>query len=237
MHTHTRHSPGRSGWTLTPSAALGVCRGLSLKRGSDESIFRRARRWVRTQPRRRLWPFARRDQESSTQIKVEQQLVEDDPCLMSRSEGPVSHTTEGQGRPEVSVATWVSGEPGPVGGWRTPPPKMPRLHKPRALKPLSPDTRRAISKYVLELYGPLNDTRPEDREPMEAEAAPPDAEPASTTSSSLSSCSCGARLTPDETEAPAPLEEEPSLEPVLAPASEEELPVEGPAQGPLSAKG
>ncbi|XP_054583622.1 skin secretory protein xP2-like [Eptesicus fuscus] len=38
---------------------------------------------------------------------------------------------------------------------------------------------------------------------------------------------------PEETEAPAPLDEEPSLEPMLAPASEEELPVEGPAQGPL----
>ncbi|KAK1334610.1 hypothetical protein QTO34_005617 [Cnephaeus nilssonii] len=46
---------------------------------------------------------------------------------------------------------------------------MSRLHKPRALKPLSPDTRRAILKYVSELYGPLNDTRPEDQEPKEAE--------------------------------------------------------------------
>ncbi|KAK1334589.1 hypothetical protein QTO34_005596 [Cnephaeus nilssonii] len=241
------------------SCCLPVCRGRGLKRGSDESIFRRARRWIRTQPRRRLWPFARQDLESSTQIKVEQQLVEDDPCLMSRSEGPVSHTTEGQGRPEVSVATWVSGEPGPVGGWRTPPPKMPRLYKPRALKPLSPDTQRAIFKYVLELYGPLNDTRLEDQEPkeaepkapaQEAEAAPPvtpevhpeeqDAEleappppelPPPPAASPAAAVEPGPA--PDETEAPPPLEEEPSLEPMLVPASEEELPVEGPAQGPL----
>ncbi|XP_054583610.1 skin secretory protein xP2-like [Eptesicus fuscus] len=133
---------------------------------------------------------------------------------------------------------------------------MSRLHKPRALKPLSPDTRRAILKYVSELYGPLNDTRPEDQEPkeaepkaQEAEVAPPvtpevhpeeqDAELEAPPPPELSpppAASPAAAVepgpAPDQTEAPPPLEEEPSLEPMLVPASEQELPVEGPAQGP-----
>ncbi|KAK1334530.1 hypothetical protein QTO34_005536, partial [Cnephaeus nilssonii] len=76
---------------------------------------------------------------------------------MSRSEGPVSHTTEGQGRPEVCVATWAAGEPGPVGRWRrTPPPKPLRPNKPPTSKPLSPNRQMAIFNSVLERYARVN---------------------------------------------------------------------------------
>ncbi|KAK1334601.1 hypothetical protein QTO34_005608 [Cnephaeus nilssonii] len=195
---------------------------------------------------------------SSTQIKVEQQLVEEDPFPMSRSEGPVSHTTEGQGRPEVSVATWASGEPGPVDGWRrTPPPKPSRPNMPTTSKPLSPNMQMAIFNSMLKYYASVNDTRLEDLEPKEAEpkapaqeAAPPvtpevhpeetDAEleappppelPPPPAASPAAAVEPGPA--PDETEAPPPLEEEPSLEPMLVPASEEELLAEEPVQGPL----
>ncbi|KAK1334492.1 hypothetical protein QTO34_005498 [Cnephaeus nilssonii] len=238
------------------SCCLPVCRDQGLKRGSNESIFRRARRWIRTQSRRRLWPFARRDLERSTQIKEEQQLVQEDPFPMSRSEGPVSHTTEGQGRPEVRVATWAAGEPGPMGGWRrTPPPKPPRPNKPPTSKPLSPYMQMQIFYDDLKRYAPVNITILEDLEPneaepnapaQEAEGAPPvtpevhpeeqDAELEAPPPPELSpppAASPAAAVepgpAPEETEAPAPLDEEPSLEPMLAPASEEELPVEGPS--------
>lgn len=53
-----------------------------------------------------------------------QEQLDEDPWPMSSSEAPVSHTTEGQSRLEVSEATWRSGEPGPVDGLRgTPSPK------------------------------------------------------------------------------------------------------------------
>ncbi|KAK1334603.1 hypothetical protein QTO34_005610, partial [Cnephaeus nilssonii] len=111
---------------------------------------------------------------SSAQIKVEQQLVEEDPFPMSRSEGPVSHTTEGQGQAEVSVATWMSGEPGPVDGWRrTPPPKMSRPNMPTTSKPLSPNMQMAIFNSMLKYYASVNNTRPEDLEPKEAEPKAP----------------------------------------------------------------
>ncbi|KAK1334519.1 hypothetical protein QTO34_005525 [Cnephaeus nilssonii] len=227
------------------SCCLPVCRGRDLKRGSDECRFRRARRWIRTQSRRRLWPFARRDQERSTQINEEQQLVEED---SSRSEGPVSHTTEGQDSPEVCVATWAAGEPGPV-VWRTPQGNPTSLQTPPTSKLLGPNMHMLIFNYYLRRYEPVNDTIWEDLEPneaeskapaQEAEAAPPDAELEASPPPELSpppAASPAAAVepgpAPEETEAPAPLDEEPSLEPMLAPASEEELPVEGPAQGPL----
>ncbi|KAK1334491.1 hypothetical protein QTO34_005497 [Cnephaeus nilssonii] len=207
-----------------------------------------------------------REQKRSTQIKEEQQLVQEDSFPMSRMEGLVSHTTEGQGRPEVRVATWAAGEPGPVGGWRrTPPPKPPRPNKPPTSKPLSPNMQMAIFNSMLKYYADVNDTRPEDLEPkqaepkgekvgrcgsgkggggpspaQEAEAAPPDAELEAPPPPELSpppAASPAAAVepgpAPEETEAPAPLDGEPSLEPMLAPASEEELPVELPIQGPL----
>ncbi|KAK1335210.1 hypothetical protein QTO34_004794 [Cnephaeus nilssonii] len=89
--------------------------------------------------------------------------------------------------------------------------------------------------------------KPNEAEPkaraQEAKAAPPDAElEASPPPEFLPppAASPAAAVEPgpapeetEETEAPPPLDEEPSLEPMLAPASEEELPVGGPAQGPL----
>nr|KAF6314915.1 hypothetical protein mMyoMyo1_008690 [Myotis myotis] len=207
------------------SCCLPVCRGRGLNRGSNESVFRRARRWIRAQPRRRLWPFARRDAESSTQVNVLHLVVEEDPWPLDWT---VGHSTEGQERPEESVATERSGDPGPLGGLRRiPPPKPPRLHKPPTSKPLNQNTRMAIFK-----------TRSEDLETIEAEpkapaqqvdvaspelSPPPAAAPASAVEPGLAS---------DKTEAPPLMDEDLSLEPMEIPALEEELPLEGPAQGP-----
>nr|KAF6331888.1 hypothetical protein mPipKuh1_008191 [Pipistrellus kuhlii] len=191
---------------------------------------------------------------------MEQQLVQEDPFLMSRSDRAVSHTTEGQVRPEVRVATWAIGEPGPVSGRRRiPPPKPPRPNKPLTSKPLSPNTKRAIFNSLLERSGRVNNTRQEDVEPneaeskapaQEAEAAPPvtpkvlhpeeqdvelEAPPSAELSPSPAASPAAAvepGPAPEETEAPPPLDGEPSLEPVLVTAWEEVLPVEGPAQGP-----
>ncbi|XP_054583621.1 uncharacterized protein LOC129151748 [Eptesicus fuscus] len=149
------------------SCCLPVCRDRGLKRGSDESRFRRARRWIRTQSRR-LWPFARRDQERSTLIKEEQQLVEEDSFPMSRSEGPVSHTTEGQDSPEVCVATWAAGEPGPV-VWRTPRGRPTSIQRPPTTKLLRPNMHMLIFNYYLRRYEPVTDTIWEDLESKEAE--------------------------------------------------------------------
>nr|KAF6314868.1 hypothetical protein mMyoMyo1_008643 [Myotis myotis] len=149
------------------SCCLPVCRRRGLNRGSDESVFRRARRWIRALPRRRLWPFAQRDMESSTQVNVQHLVVEEDPWPL---EWTVAHTVDHQERPEVNVVTGGSGEPGPVGGWRrTPPPKPPRPNKPPTSKPLSPNTRMAIFNDVLERYARISNTRREDPEPREAE--------------------------------------------------------------------
>lgn len=101
---------------------------------------------------------------------MEQQLLEEDPRAMSSSEGLVSHTTQGQGRPEVSVATWGSGEPGPVDGQPgTPPPKPPRL--PRHPTPKQPRFNRQLKVFTSDLdYGDHgNQTGPEPLEPKEAE--------------------------------------------------------------------
>ncbi|KAK1334520.1 hypothetical protein QTO34_005526 [Cnephaeus nilssonii] len=101
--------------------------------------------------------------QSSTQVKVEQQVVEEDSFPMSSSEGPVSHTTEGQDRPEVSVATWVSGQPGPVDGHRRTPPLKPlRPHEPSTSKPEDLEPKEAEPKEA-EPKAPA----------QEAEAAPP----------------------------------------------------------------
>nr|KAF6374381.1 hypothetical protein mPipKuh1_009600 [Pipistrellus kuhlii] len=91
---------------------------------------------------------------------------------MPSREGPVSHTTEGQSRPEVRVATWGSGEPGPMGAgtWTPPPEPQPlRPHKPPTSKPLSPNRRMALFNSVLQCCGCCYHTRPEDPEPQEAE--------------------------------------------------------------------
>ncbi|KAK1334524.1 hypothetical protein QTO34_005530 [Cnephaeus nilssonii] len=130
---------------------------------------------------------------------------------------------------------------------------------PPTSKLLRPNMHMLIFNYYLRRYEPVNDTIWEDLEPkeaepqapaQEAEAAPPvtpevhpeeqDAELEASPPPELSpppAASPAAAVepgpAPEETEAPAPLDGEPSLEPMLAPASEEELPVEGPAQGPL----
>ncbi|KAK1342039.1 hypothetical protein QTO34_016792 [Cnephaeus nilssonii] len=162
------------------SCCLPVSRGRCLKRGSDESVFSRGRRWIRTWTQRkgRLWPFSRRrhsevTQESSTRandwmnmILEQPQLLYEYPCPMCLREVLVSHTTLGQRRPEVRVAAWGSGEPGPMGAGRwTPPPEPHRPHQPPTQKPFSPNTRRLLFNSGLPIFGP----RPPDLEPMEAE--------------------------------------------------------------------
>nr|KAF6433838.1 hypothetical protein HJG59_008890 [Molossus molossus] len=84
------------------SCCLPVTRGRGLKRGSDESRFGRGRRWTWTPPRR-LWPFSRRDLESSTQNKEDRQMTNEDLRPMSTNEGQVSLTMEGHSRPESST--------------------------------------------------------------------------------------------------------------------------------------
>ncbi|XP_028006285.2 fibrous sheath CABYR-binding protein-like [Eptesicus fuscus] len=233
------------------SCCLPVCRGRGLKRGSDESICQRARRWVRTQSRRRVWPFSRRNPKSSTYVKKEQQLLEESPCDMGSSEGPVSHTTEGQDRPEVRVATWASGEPEPVDGQPgTPPPKLPTLFWPPTPKPTRfyrPPTpkhprfhrQRKVFTRDLDYGAHVNQTgqehlKPKEAEPkaraQEAKATPPDAELEASSPPEFLPPPAASRAAAVE---PGPAPDKPSLEPMLAPASEEELPVEGPAQGPL----
>ncbi|XP_054583616.1 uncharacterized protein LOC129151744 [Eptesicus fuscus] len=131
---------------------------------------------------------------------------------------------------------------------RPPTPKHPRFHR-----------QRKVFTRDLDYGAHVNQTGQEHLEPKEAEPkapaqeadeAPPvtpevhpeeqDAELEASPAPELSpppAASPAAAVepgpAPEETEAPAPLDEEPSLEPMLAPASEEELPVEGPAQGPL----
>ncbi|KAK1342079.1 hypothetical protein QTO34_016832 [Cnephaeus nilssonii] len=261
------------------SCCLPVSRGRCLQRGSDESVFSRGRRWIRarTQRKGRLWPFSRRrrsevTQESATRakegpnlvkeeqkpVKEEQELVHEDPRPMSLREGPVSHTALGQSRPEVRVATWASGEPGPMSAGRTPPPEPHRPHQPPTSKPLSPNRRMALFNSVLGCCACGNRTRPEDLEPKEAEpkapaqgadAAPPETPKvhAEELEAELEACappepvpppaaSPAAAVepgpAPDTTEAPPALEEEPSPGPLLVPASEEELPNSNPEPEP-----
>nr|KAF6433889.1 hypothetical protein HJG59_008938 [Molossus molossus] len=175
------------------SCCLPVTRGRGLKRGSDESRFRRGRRWTWTPPRH-LWPFSRRDLESSTQNKEDRQLANEDPHPMSTNEGQVSLTMEGQSRPEVSVATWAAGDPGLVDGRgrRIPPPKPPRLHRPQPIpkppslhRPPTPpcpkmDRQLKVFNCNWELGDDVKWTRPDDLEPKEAEPRAPaqGAEPA-----------------------------------------------------------
>ncbi|KAK1342014.1 hypothetical protein QTO34_016767 [Cnephaeus nilssonii] len=253
------------------SCCLPVSRGRCLKRGSDESVFSRGRRWIRTRTQRqgRLWPFSRRrHSESSTRakerpklVKEEPQLVHEDPCPTPSREGPVSHTAEGQRRPEVHVAAWGSGEPGPMGaGRRTPPPEPHMPQKTPTSKPLSPNRPMALFNSVLQCCACGNRTRTEDLEPKEAEPKAQGADVAPPVTSKVHAEDLEAELeaeleacappepvpppaaspaaavepgsAPDTTEAPPALEEEPSPGPLLVPASEEELPVEAPTQGP-----
>ena len=114
-------------------------------------------------------------------MEVEQQLAEEEPCDMGSSEGPVSHTTEGQERSEVSVATWGSGDPGPVDGQPgTPPPEPPRLFRPPTPKqprfPMPPTLKqprfnRQLKVFTSDLYcgAHVNQTGLEHPEPKETE--------------------------------------------------------------------
>nr|KAF6314912.1 hypothetical protein mMyoMyo1_008687 [Myotis myotis] len=225
------------------SCCRPVCRGQGLNRGSDESVFRRDRRWMRAQPRRRLWPFARREAESSTQVNVLHLVVEEDPWPLDWT---VGHSTEGQERPEESVATGGSGDPGPMDGWRRTPPRKPlRLRKSLTWKPLSPNTRRAIFNTRWEDLEP-NDAETKEAEPkapaQEVDVAPPEKHHAELEVCPPPELSPPPAATPvaavepglaqEETESQPPGDEEPSLEPLEVPALEEELPVEGPAKGP-----
>nr|KAF6433886.1 hypothetical protein HJG59_008936 [Molossus molossus] len=113
---------------------------------------------------------------------------------MSTNEGQVSHTLEGQSRPEVSVATWAAGDPGLVDGRgkKIPPPKPPRLHRPQPIpkpprlhRPPTPpwpkmDRQLKVFNCNWELGADVNWTRPDDMEPKEAEPRAPaqEAEPA-----------------------------------------------------------
>nr|KAF6314870.1 hypothetical protein mMyoMyo1_008645 [Myotis myotis] len=177
---------------------------------------------------------------SSTQVTVEQQQIDED--SMPSLESSVSHKTEGQKMPELSVANCGSGEPGPVDGQQgSPPPKPPRIHW-------------LLQMYTSDLEYRAHDkqTGPGHLEPKEAEhkAAAQEAEAAPVKrkvqteeqvagleASPPPAASPGAAEepgpAPDQTDAPPTLTEEPSLEPVLIHASEQELPVEGPAPGPL----
>ncbi|KAK1334533.1 hypothetical protein QTO34_005539 [Cnephaeus nilssonii] len=153
-----------------------VCRGRGLKRGSDESYIPTCPPLGPAQSRRRLWPFARRERESSTYVKKEQQLLEED---------PMSHTTKRQGRREVRVATWGCGEPRPVDGQPgTLPPKLPRFFgpvtpkQPRFPRPPSPkqpwfNRQLTIFTRDLDYSAHVNQTGPEHLEAKEPEPKAP----------------------------------------------------------------
>ncbi|XP_054576270.1 uncharacterized protein LOC129150105 [Eptesicus fuscus] len=172
-------------------------------------------------------------------------LLYEYPRPMCLREGPVSHTALGQRRPEVRVATWGSGEPGPMGAGRwTPPPEPHRPHQPPTRKPFSPNTRRLHFNSGLPIFGPRQDLEPKEAEPKapaqgahlappvtpkvhpeELEAPEPVPPPAASPAAAVEPGPA-----PDTTEAPPALEEEPSPGPLPVPASEEELPVEAPTQ-------
>lgn len=89
---------------------------------------------------------------------------------MSTGEGQVIHTVEGQTRPAVSVATWGSGDPGPVDGQGG----IPSLKPPKCYRPLTPkqpmmDRQLKIFSCNLEHGDDVNCTRPDDLEAKEAE--------------------------------------------------------------------
>ncbi|XP_054576205.1 skin secretory protein xP2-like [Eptesicus fuscus] len=180
-------------------------------------------------------------------------LLYEYPRPMCLREGPVSHTALGQRRPEVRVATWASGEPGPMGAGRTPPPQRHRPHQPPNSKQLSPNRPRALFNSVLQCCACGNRTSPEDLEPLEAESKEPaqraDAAPPVTPKvhpeeleapepvpppAASPAAAVEPGPAPDTTEAPPALEEEPCPGPLPVPASEEELPVEAPTQGLLA---
>nr|KAF6433878.1 hypothetical protein HJG59_008928 [Molossus molossus] len=154
------------------SCCLPVSRGRGLQRGGSESLFRRGRRWVRTQPRR-LWPFTRRASERTTQDIERQQLIDTDPSPISTIEGQVGGTTEGQSRPEVSVPTWGSGEPAPLGSWKTALLGQPGLRQPPTWEPLSLQTLFLSFNFDLEPGAYVQHTRAHDLEPQEAEPKAP----------------------------------------------------------------
>ncbi|KAK1342016.1 hypothetical protein QTO34_016769 [Cnephaeus nilssonii] len=136
-------------------------------------------------------------------------------------------------------------------GRRTPPPEPHKPHQPPTSKPLSPNRRKAFFNSVLQCCACGNRTRTEDLEPKEAEPKAPaqgaDVAPPVTSKvhaeeleapepvpppAASPAAAVEPGPAPDTTEAPPALEEEPSPGPLLVPASEEELPVEAPTQGP-----
>nr|KAF6433884.1 hypothetical protein HJG59_008934 [Molossus molossus] len=154
------------------SCCLPVSRGRGLKRGGSGSLFRRGRRWVRTQPRH-LWPFTRRASERTTQDIERQQLIDTDPSPISTIEGQVGGATQGQNRPEVSVPTWGSGEPAPLGSWKTALLEQPGLRQPPTWEPLSLQTLFLSFNFDLEPGAYVQQTRAGDSEPQEAEPKAP----------------------------------------------------------------
>ncbi|XP_054583609.1 uncharacterized protein LOC129151736 [Eptesicus fuscus] len=93
-----------------------------------------------------------------------QQMLDGDPRPMC--------TSEGQSRPEVRVARWWAGEPGPVDGrTRSPPRKRPRPHCPPHPKPLR--LQRQLLIPTLDHGVHLQTARPRDLERREAEPKAP----------------------------------------------------------------
>lgn len=94
---------------------------------------------------------------------------EEEPSDMGSNESLVSHTIEGQERPEVSVATWGSGDPGPVDGQPgTPLRKRPRF--PRTVPPRQLGFNQQLKVFTsdVDYTDHVNQTGPEHPEPKEA---------------------------------------------------------------------
>ncbi|KAK1342017.1 hypothetical protein QTO34_016770, partial [Cnephaeus nilssonii] len=238
------------------------------QRGSDESVFSRGRRWIRTRTQRqgRLWPFSRR-----RHSEVTQEVCSGQATALIPPEQPMSPPVFWGAHPAKERPKQVKEEPQLVMKTPAPPsregPGEGLLHRATQAPPasnleaLSPNRRMALFNSVLQCCACGNRTRTEDLEPKEAEPkgekwahqprgqtappvtskvhpeegaelseledsrarAPPAASPAAAVEPGPA---------PDITEAPPALEEEPSPGPLLVPASEEELPVEAPTQGP-----
>nr|KAF6433845.1 hypothetical protein HJG59_008897 [Molossus molossus] len=85
---------------------------------------------------------------------------------MFTSVGQVSHTMEGQSRPEVSEATWGFGDPG-LGQGGIPSPKLPSLYRPPILKRPRMGKKVRFVNCDLEHSADVKCTRPDDLEPKE----------------------------------------------------------------------
>ncbi|KAK1334482.1 hypothetical protein QTO34_005488 [Cnephaeus nilssonii] len=173
------------------SCCLPVSPGRGLKRGSDGSRFRIGRRWFRTQ-RRPVSPLKWLEPESSTRVIKEQQLVDEDPGPAFFTEGQLGHSSEGQRRPKVHFASCGSGEPGPST------PAQEAEEAPAETPEVQTEESDEESDDELEAWAPPELLPPPSASPVAAvEPGPAWEAPA------------------DMTEAPPPLDEEPSLEPAL----------------------